>query len=159
MDKDIKEVLANMAPDVCDITITNEIKNDDETHIIQGFFKSRSLMFSFYEKNRENLHILSLNLSFNFQIEEKKARQKINDILLAFNKSNAGVKASLMQQNKEEFSIMFTHEAFFSSSYGQNVRESICNAIIPVIGLCPLIFSNELKKKNINHRSIVKAVQ
>ncbi|MFC5704511.1 hypothetical protein [Aeromonas eucrenophila] len=157
MPSNIQLVLEKMSPDVSNIVITDDNIDKNNVSSVKGIFTAHSLSMGFTEQSSGNMISLSFVLTFSFTIKDKKARNKINQLLLSFNKSVPGIKSYISQQNKEIYSITFTHEAIFSSENSDNVRTSISNTIIPILSYCPLMFSNELTNSKIEHNNIVRA--
>lgn len=157
MSSNIQRVLEKMSPDISNIVITENNIDDNDVSNISGVFKSHSLNMGFMEKSSGDMVSLSFILTFSFTIKERKVRDKINQLLLSFNKNIPGIKSYINEQNKETYSITFTHEAIFSSENSENVRLSISKTIIPVLSYCPFMFSNELTKLKIEHKSILRA--
>ena len=148
----IVEIL-NKQPAVTDVAIYEEVRESEDILRFNGFLNVSNLMSKFIYRETPIMDINTIGLVFEYTLIKKEKKEAVYEVIDFFNRTKTGLKATLATFSKGiRLGVLFTVETVVP--HKSEALSSLLSLIIPILSAAPVLFSNDLSERKLNHKSI-----
>jgi hypothetical protein len=139
-----------------DVSEADTVKDEETgTSRTQGFLSIGVLKGIYIYITSPVFNTVSIGVNFQYTLLKKDTKERALNVINDFNKTKTGLKATFRKLDKGKLLDVSLRSELIVPLEDSNLERYI-GLLLPIISASPMIFSQDLSSKGLNHESIVR---